>query len=125
MATATAKPGSTLLKATVIGTVLQIAMVVAGHSNASVAGLFAIGGMGISLLAGLLYGAWSGTPKAVSAGWGAIAGGVCALLGIAVSWMLGDVPVSLLALGTLSSTVTGAIGGLAGAAIRPRTAGVA
>jgi hypothetical protein len=37
-----------------------------------------------------------------------------ALVGIFASYMLGNVPVTLLALGTLSSAVTGAIRGLAG-----------
>jgi hypothetical protein len=45
---------------------------------------------------------------------GAVAGGVCALLGIAASAILGDVPPSLLLLGTVSSVVTGAIGGAVG-----------
>ena len=44
-----------LLIATIVGTVLQVAMVVAGHSNKSIANLFAFGGMGISLVAGLVY----------------------------------------------------------------------
>jgi hypothetical protein len=44
-----------LVLATVIGTVLQVIMVVAGHSNKSIAALFAVGGMGISLVAGVLY----------------------------------------------------------------------
>lgn len=104
-----------LLNATLIGTVLQIAMVVAGHSSPAIAGLFAVGGMGISLVAGLLYGMWAHEPKGASAARGAIAGGVCALIGIAVSYFLGDVPMSLLALGTVSSAVTGAVGGVAGA----------
>jgi hypothetical protein len=45
---------------------------------------------------------------------GILAGAICALLGIAVSYFLKDVPASLLALGTLSSAVTGAIGGWLG-----------
>jgi hypothetical protein len=45
---------------------------------------------------------------------GLVAGAVCALIGIFVSYMLKDVPVTLLALGTVSSAVTGAIGGAIG-----------
>ncbi|MEO5902967.1 MAG: hypothetical protein ABIQ55_03035, partial [Gemmatimonadaceae bacterium] len=45
---------------------------------------------------------------------GAIAGGICALIGILISHLLGDVPASLLLLGTVSSIVTGAIGGAIG-----------
>jgi hypothetical protein len=48
---------------------------------------------------------------------GTIAGAVCALLGILVSFLLGDVPATLLALGTISSAVTGAIGGAIGRAL--------
>ena len=51
--------------ATIVGTILQITMVVLGHSNTSIASLFAAGGMGISLVAGLLY-AWrsrGGSPR--------------------------------------------------------------
>jgi hypothetical protein len=101
--------------ATVVGTVLQIVMVVAGHSNKSIANLFAVGGMGFSLIAGLVYAvlARGGATSALVIG-GAVAGAVCAFIGIFVSYMLHDVPVTLLALGTISSAVTGAIGGLIG-----------
>ena len=104
-----------LIVATGIGLVLQLAMVFGGHYSPAVAGLFAVGGMGFSLIAGFLY-VWF----AVKGSWGsdltggAVAGGVCALLGIAVSAALGDVPVTLLLLGTVSSVVTGAIGGAIG-----------
>ena len=102
--------------ATAVGTILQIAMVVAGHSNKTVAGLFAVGGMGISLLAGVAHSVWArgGSTSSLVAG-GALAGGLCALVGIFLSYMFGDVPVSLLALGTVSSAVTGAVGGWLGA----------
>ena len=101
-----------LALASVAGTVLQIVMVVAGHTNDSVKALFAVGGMGISLLAGVLYVmlAPKSSDYSPTLG-GVIAGAVCALIGIGVSYGLGDVPASLLALGTLSSAVTGAIGG--------------
>lgn len=104
-----------LLLASAIGTVLQVAMVVAGHYNKSVAALFAVGGMGLSLVAGLLYAMWSRGHAASSVVVGALAAGaICAFLGILVSHMLGDVPRSLLALGTISSAVTGALGGWLG-----------
>ena len=104
-----------LLFATLIGTVLQVAMVLAGHSNKSVANLFAVGGMGFSLIAGLAYAmmARGGTTSSLALG-GLIAGALCAFIGIFVSHILGDVPVSLLALGTVSSAVTGALGGWLG-----------
>lgn len=103
-----------LTRATLIGTLAQIAMVVAGHQIPAVKDWFAIGGMGISALAG--WAALKGQPASLAAatGIGALAGGLCAALGIAVSVALGDVPASLLALGTGSSAVTGLIGGLIG-----------
>jgi hypothetical protein len=101
--------------ATVAGTVLQLAMVLAGHSNTSIAALFAPGGMGISLVAGVIYAAQARGGSVGSAALGGfLAGGLCALVGIAVSYALGDVTAQILALGTLSSAVTGAIGGLLG-----------
>lgn len=106
-----------VLIAVVAGTVLQVAMVVAGHSNKSIASLFAVGGMGLSLLAGLIYAyiaRESGSSLGNLAIGGAIAGGVCAFIGILVSNLMGDVPASLLLLGTVSSIVTGAIGGAIG-----------
>lgn len=104
-----------LLLATTLGTVLQVAMVVIGHSSASVAALFAVGGMGFSLVAGLAYAMWArgGSASGLALG-GLVAGALCALIGIFVSYLLGDVPASLLLLGTISSAVTGAIGGWAG-----------
>ena len=104
-----------LLVASVIGTVLQTAMVVAGHTNKSIANLFAVGGMSLSLIAGVIYAilARGSTTGSVVVG-GVLAGAICALIGIAVSYFLKDVPASLLALGTLSSAVTGAVGGWLG-----------
>lgn len=103
-----------LMRATLIGTLAQIAMVVAGHYVPAVASLFAIGGMGISAIAG--WAALKGEQASLSAaaGGGALAGGISAALGIAVSVAMGDVPASLLAMGTAASTVTGLIGGLIG-----------
>ncbi len=99
-----------LVRATVVGSVAQIAMVVAGHSVPAVAENFAIGGMGLSALAGWLATRGVSMGLAAGAGQGAVAGGVCAAIGIGVSVALGDVPAILLALGTVSSAVTGAIG---------------
>jgi hypothetical protein len=103
-----------IVRGTAIGTLAQIAMVLAGHFIPAVAGFFAVGGMGISALAG--WGALRHQPASLAgaAGSGALAGGLCAVIGIAVSVGLGDVPPSLLALGTASSAVTGAIGGVLG-----------
>lgn len=104
-----------LINATVIGLVLQLAMVLSGHWVEYVKlNLFAGLGTFISLVAGVLY------ARAAAGGWGpsllggAVAGGVCAFLGIAVSAALGDVEPMILALGTFGSTVAGAIGGAIG-----------
>jgi hypothetical protein len=104
-----------LVTATVLGTVLQLVMVVVGHSHPGVARLFAVGGMSFSFVAGLVYAvlARGGPTSSLTVG-GLIAGAVCALIGIFVSYMLKDVPAAVLAFGTVSSGVTGAIGGLVG-----------
>jgi hypothetical protein len=104
-----------LVVATLIGTVLQVLMVVLGHSNPVIKHLFAVGGMGISLIAGILYAVFSAEPPSGPAiVGGIIAGAVCAFLGILVSVILKDVAASLLLLGTISSAVTGALGGWLG-----------
>ncbi len=103
-----------LTTATVIGTVLQLAMVIAGHFVPYVRDhVFMFGGMGISALAGLLYGRAASGFGAAALG-GAVAGAVCALIGIAVSVFLGDTAAMILAFGTISSAVAGAIGGIVG-----------
>ncbi len=104
-----------LLRSTAIGTVAQLAMVIGGHYSLAIANLFAVVGMAISLGAGVLY-ARQVLPvtRSEAAIGGASAGGVCALIGIVVSYGLGDVPAFVVAFGTLSSTATGAIGGLLG-----------
>lgn len=104
-----------LVMATMIGTILQVVMVTLGHSTPAVRSIFAVGGMAISLVAGILYAVISTevvvTDNVVG---GVLAGAVCAFIGILVSCLLGDVPGSLLLLGTASSAVTGALGGWIG-----------
>ncbi len=103
---------SAFRNATIIGTLLQLAMVVSGHWVEFIKlNVFAIGGMAISALAGVIYARSARVDRRKSAIQGTIVGGLCALIGIAVSFFLGDVPANILALGTLSSAVTGAIGG--------------
>ncbi len=113
-----------VLQATLLGTVLQVAMVVAGHFSSAVTHFFAVGGMGFSLLAGLAYGLL--VPRGGRGGivvGGVVAGAACAFLGILLSRVLGDVPTSLLLLGTCSSAVTGALGGALALLFRRRTSG--
>ncbi|HEY1313055.1 MAG TPA: hypothetical protein VGE92_04220 [Steroidobacteraceae bacterium] len=111
-----------LVTATLIGTILQIGMVLAGHWIPAVQGAFMFGGLGLSCIAGAIYelrarGSWGGAAVG-----GVIAGGVSALAGIAVSWLLGDVPATLLLLGTSGSAVTGLLGGVAARLLRPKAA---
>jgi hypothetical protein len=110
--------------ATVVGTILQLGMVLVGHTNDSVKALFAVGGVTISLVAGVIYARLArDASKGTAAAGGLVAGGLCALLGIIVSYGLGDVTAMILAAGTCSSAVTGAIGGLLGSlGGRPATA---
>lgn len=103
-----------LLIATAIGLILQLLMVVAGHYLPPVKAKFAIGGMLISLIAGAVYirlaqQDWMGAVIG-----GAIAGGACALIAIAVSVSLKDVPAMILVIGTIASVVTGGVGGAIG-----------
>jgi len=121
MTTTTAAADGTaraLWRATLIGTVLQVSMVVGGHYAPAIKALYGPGGMLISALAGWLFGRLSGIGRGVSAIGGLFAGAACAFLGILESFYLGDVPASLLLLGTASSAVTGAIGGLVGGRAR-------
>lgn len=107
--------GRGLFRATLIGTALQLAMVVLGHIEPRIAATFAVAGMFLSLVAGFLFGLWSaGLGKGGAAAGGLVAGAVCALLGILESFYLGDVSGWVIAFGTAGSAVAGAIGGFLG-----------
>ncbi len=110
-----------LQTAAAIGTALQLAMVLAGHFVPAVALYFAAGGMGISAVAGVLYGRGAAALAGAALG-GAIAGGVCALIGTAVSCALGDVDAMVLVFGTIASAVTGFIGAVVGRLVPRATA---
>lgn len=104
-----------LINATAVGTVAQLAMVIAGHWVPFIKdNVFAIGGMVISLIAGLLF------AKMAKAGWGLslvgglVVGGLCAAIGIAVSVGLGDTLPIILAFGTMGSAGAGLVGGAIG-----------
>ncbi len=106
-----------------IGTVVQLAMVLIGHWSTAVANLFGPLGVLISLVVGLLWAREAARGLGHGAGGGAVVGGVCALIGIAVSLLLGDVSAMILLLGTLSSAVTGLVGGLLGSRMRASRVG--
>jgi hypothetical protein len=110
---------SALISAILLGTVLQLAMVIAGHYIPVIRNdIFALGGMAISLIAGLYLGWRSGGSWGARLSGGAVAGGVCALIGIALSVVLKDTAPMILVIGTISSAVTGLIGGAASKLIR-------
>jgi hypothetical protein len=102
-----------------VGLLLQLAMVVTGHFVPVVKNnVFAVGGMAISLFAGFLYAKLTASAWADSLAGGALSGGACALLGIALSAVLKDVPMPLLVLGTMASIVTGLAGSALGRLFR-------
>jgi hypothetical protein len=90
-------------------------MVVLGHFLPWIAlHVFVFGGMTISAIVGYLYAHDAAKGYGRAALGGAIVGGVCALLGIAVSVMLDDTQPFVLVLGTAISVLTGAVGGVFG-----------
>ena len=104
-----------LLRAFVVGTVLQIVMVVLGHFVPWVAlHVFMFGGMMISATAAYLYAMDSGKGYFPGATAGAIVGGACALIGITVSVMLGETERVVIPFGTAVCVLTGTVGGLFG-----------
>ena len=104
-----------LVTYTVIGTVMQVAMVVIGHFNVFVKeNVFALGGMAISLLAGFLFARAAAQCTGSAIKGGAIVGGVCAVVGVLVSMLLGDSEPVVLAIAAVSSSITGLIGGVIG-----------
>jgi hypothetical protein len=117
------EPNRAVRNATFVGTALQLLMVAAGHYSPAVARMFPAGGMSISALAGVMA-ALGSRPASLgsAAGRGALAGGVCAFVGILVSYLLGDVPAAVLGFGTASSAVTGAVGGMVGKLLSARAA---
>jgi len=102
-----------MVKWTIVATVVQLAMVIAGHYVLFIKeNVFALGGMGISLLFGAVWARAGATGKGHAAWGGGVVGGVCALIGIAVCVALGDTEAAVLAFGTAGSFVAGVIGGL-------------
>ncbi len=104
-----------LQRSAIFGTILQVLMVGVGHFVPWVSGnLFQFGWMLFSGVAGLLYARDAARGYYWGALGGAVAGGLCALIGIALSVLLGDTPNFLLALWTAICVMTGAVGGLWG-----------
>jgi hypothetical protein len=98
----------------IIATILQVAMVVAGHFNEFVLlNLSAILGVGIPLVVAFFYGRHVVSGKTAMWG-GVVIGFVGAFVGIALAILMGDQTAALLAFGPASSAVTGVIGAAAG-----------
>jgi hypothetical protein len=98
-----------------LGSLLQVAMVVTGHYVPAVAARFGLLGTLISLVAGVVFARslTRGPGRGIGFLGGLVAGGGCALVGIALSVGLGDVPAMIVLFGTLASAVAGGLGGAA------------
>ena len=113
-----------LAKPTMIGTVLQVAMVLLGKVSPEVGQNFAIGGTTIAAATGVLASLMNRQPAMGGAvGGGAIAAGVSALIGTVVSMATGQTGTDTIMIGTASSVVAGAIGGVVGQLFGGRKAG--
>lgn len=104
-----------LQRAILVGTFLQTVFVLIAHFSTWIethALLFA--GMMISATVGYLYAQEVAKGYIRGAYGGAIAGGLCAFIGIAVSVFLGDTTGRMLLVRDLISVLTGAVGGVYG-----------
>ena len=100
------------------GLAAQLVLVITGHFVGFVAdNLFALGGVLIAFAAGLLYARRAGGRALLGA---AGAGAAGALVGIMVSFLLGDVAAIILVVGTLAAALAGLAGGALGLAMSAR-----
>ncbi|MCG6955966.1 MAG: hypothetical protein LJF04_08235 [Gemmatimonadetes bacterium] len=111
-----------MLRFVIIGIVLQLAMVVAGHFFESVLNLSGILGTAIPFVLGIWYG-FTRRPGYGRGAWGGfVIGIVGAFIGVIVAIVMKDQTWILLTFAPLSSGVTGTLGGLLGE-FTARTAG--
>ncbi len=104
-----------VLRAALVGAVLQIVLAVAGHFSPWVGiHLFLFGRAMLSATAGYVYGLILGRGYGAGALGGAIAGGLAVVPGLAVSVLLGDSLAAMMATGMGISILTGAVGGAFG-----------
>jgi hypothetical protein len=104
-----------LERAILVGTLFQVVAVVIAHFSLWIethALLF--GGMMISATMGYLYAQEVARGYVKGAWGGAVAGGLCAIIGMAPSVLLGDMTPKMLGVRTLISILTGAVGGIYG-----------
>jgi len=112
-----------LFRATLVGTALQLTMILIGHLSPGLlqGNFFPITGTFLGGVTGFLCGRWAaGGRMGQNAAAGATAGGIAGVLGAAVSAALGDVPLSTIGIAGASTVVTGAIGGVLGKALGPK-----
>jgi hypothetical protein len=104
-----------LQRAILVGTFLQLVAVLIAHFSQWIeTHAFLFAGMMISATMGYLYAQDVSRGYAKGAYGGAIAGGVCAFIGIATSVILGDLTGRMLLVRSLISVLTGAVGGVYG-----------
>jgi hypothetical protein len=109
-------------RAIVVGVMLLVTFVIFSHYLPWLATQVLFATMMIAGIAGLLYAREAALGYGFGALGGAFAGGICALIGIALAVLLGDAPAftlgpeprMVLIVGTAISVLTGAVGGLFG-----------
>jgi hypothetical protein len=109
-------------RAIVVGVMMLVTFVVFSHYLPWLATQVLFATMMIAGIAGLLYAREAALGYGFGALGGAFAGGICALVGIALAVLLGDAPSftlgpeprMVLIVGTAISVLTGAVGGLFG-----------
>lgn len=104
-----------LSKPTLIGTILQVGMVLLGKVSPMIGQNFAIGGTSIAAATGVIASLMARQAgMGGAAGGGAVAAGVSALIGTVVSMATGQTGMDTIAIGTGSSVLAGALGGVIG-----------
>ena len=104
-----------LLRAAIVGIVLQLALAAVAHFFAHIARhYFLFGGMMIAATAGYLFGMGSGKGYFSGATGGAIIGGLCGLIGAGAVALMRDAAQTVIPFFTTICVVTGALGGLFG-----------
>lgn len=103
----------------VLSVVLQCAHVLGATVSQGIGNLAAVWGMAIPLVIGLLWGlSRPGAGNALRQGF--LVGFIPALIGLLLSFALGQAEVALVALGSLASGVAAVLGALIGNAVAPR-----
>ncbi|HEY3637775.1 MAG TPA: hypothetical protein VGK90_06450 [Rhizomicrobium sp.] len=107
--------GKALRRAIFVGTLLQVAFVLLAHFSGWIGtNAFLFAGMMISATAGYLYAQDVSKGYAMGAYGGAIVGVLCAIIGIGLSVLIGDMTVPVFLIRDLISLLTGAVGGIYG-----------